>query len=64
MVTAEKISQMFSPADPTQLIDSDGDGWAIIKKGKNDRTLALFDAGVINGTKPDGTRHRLSNSIR
>ena len=42
------------PADPTQVADSDGDGWGDNQQG-NDPDACPFDAGVINGTKPDGT---------
>ena len=49
----EDITDAF-PADPTQLIDSDGDGWGDNQQG-NDPDACPFDAGVINGTKPDGT---------
>ena len=42
------------PLDPTQLADSDGDGWGDNQQG-NDPDACPYDYGVINGTKPDGT---------
>ena len=42
------------PADPTQVADSDGDGWGD-NQGGNNPDACPFNAGVINGTKPDGT---------
>ncbi|MGB1490596.1 MAG: hypothetical protein ACPG9O_00800, partial [Candidatus Poseidoniaceae archaeon] len=48
----EDITDAF-PTDPTQLIDSDGDGWGDNQQG-NDPDACPFDPGVINGTKPDG----------
>jgi len=41
------------PTDPTQVVDSDGDGWGDNQQG-NDPDACPFDAGVINGTKPNG----------
>ena len=42
------------PADPTQVADSDGDGWGDNQLG-NDPDACPYDFGFINGTKPDGT---------
>ena len=42
------------PTDPTQVADSDGDGWGD-NQGGNNPDACPFDAGVIDGTKPDGT---------
>ena len=42
------------PADPTQVADSDGDGWGDSQLG-NDPDACPYDFGFINGTKPDGS---------
>ncbi len=42
------------PLDPTQIADSDEDGWGDNQQG-NDPDACPYDYGVINGTKPDGT---------
>ena len=41
------------PADPTQVVDTDGDGWGDNQQG-TDPDACPYDAGVINGTKPNG----------
>ena len=41
------------PADPTQTTDSDGDSWGDNQQGNNPDACP-FDAGVINGSKPNG----------
>ena len=41
------------PADPTQIVDSDGDGWGDNQQGNNPDACP-FEPGVINGTKPNG----------
>ena len=42
------------PADPTQVADSDGDGWGDNQLG-NDPDACPYVFGFINGTKQDGT---------
>ena len=41
------------PLDETQVADTDGDGWGDNQNG-NDPDACPYDAGVINGTKPNG----------
>ena len=49
----EDLTDSF-PDEPTQVEDSDGDGWGDNPNGV-DPDACPYNAGVLNGTKPDGT---------